>query len=192
MSASIVAGVDEAGRGPLAGPVYAAAVVFHDNYQLEGLTDSKKLTEKKRLELAKRIREEAKSYCVASASVEEIDTMNILQATFLAMQRAVEGLSIAIEEVWIDGNRCPKLNVPSQAIVKGDALIPMISAASILAKCARDAEMYHLDELYPQYQFAKHKGYGTQLHLELIQQHGICAVHRKSFAPIKCHIRHDY
>ncbi|WP_159990576.1 ribonuclease HII [Pelistega ratti] len=183
---TIIAGVDEAGRGPLAGDVYAAAVILDEKNPILGLTDSKKLTEKKRDALAKTIKEKALAWCIASASVEEIDTLNILQATMLAMTRAVEGLSIKADLVLIDGNRIPRqLLYPAKAIVKGDLLEPAISAASILAKTARDAALVTLHEQYPQYAFDKHKGYGTALHLARLEEFGVCPAHRKSFAPVK-------
>lgn len=181
----LVAGVDEAGRGPLAGDVYASAVILDPGRVIEGLTDSKKLTERKRDELAMMIRERAMAWAIGSASVEEIDQMNILQATMLAMQRAVSGLGQVPDEVLIDGNRTPKLNVPTRTIVKGDLTEPAISAASILAKTARDAALLELHEQYPLYGFDQHKGYGTALHLERLRQHGPCPAHRRSFAPVR-------
>ena len=183
-----IAGVDEAGRGPLAGDVYAAAVILDPDYPIEGLTDSKKLSEKKREFLALQIKEHALAYCIASATVEEIDQINILQATLLAMKRAVEGLKIAPNLVKIDGNHAPKMAIACETIIKGDLTEPCISAASILAKTARDAAMLVLDQQYPQYQLAKHKGYGTKLHLKAIEEFGVASFHRKSFAPIKLKI----
>ncbi len=181
-----VAGVDEAGRGPLAGPVYAAAVILAPNSCFDGLTDSKKLSAKRRDELATQIRQQALAWCVASASVEEIDTLNILQATMLAMRRACEGLSLAPTQILIDGNRVPKgLLVPAQAIVKGDLKVPAISAASILAKTARDADCERLHALYPLYGFDQHKGYGTAQHLQQLVKHGPCPAHRRSFSPVR-------
>lgn len=180
-----IAGVDEAGRGPLAGDVYAAAVILDPENPIEGLTDSKKLSEKKREYLAVLIKQRALAYCIASANVEEIDRLNILQATLLAMKRAIEGLKIAPDLVKIDGNQKPKIHFACETIVKGDLTEPCISAASILAKTARDAAMLELDLQYPQYQLAKHKGYGTKIHLEMIEQFGVAPFHRKSFAPIK-------
>lgn len=176
-----VCGVDEAGRGPLAGPVYAAAVILPTDTIIDGVNDSKKLTEKKREALFPIICERAVSYCVASASEAEIDEMNILNATFLAMRRAVEGLSVSAQAALIDGNRMPSLSIPAKTIVKGDCLSMSIACASILAKVSRDHFMYQLDQTYPQYQFAKHKGYGTKLHIEYIRKYGPCPVHRKSF-----------
>ncbi|KZE34978.1 ribonuclease HII [Crenobacter luteus] len=182
----MIAGVDEAGRGPLAGAVFAAAVILDPARPIAGLADSKKLSEKQRDALAPLIRERALAWCVASASVAEIDTLNILHATMLAMRRAVEGLAVAPDEALIDGNRVPTgLAMRARAIVKGDALEPAISAASILAKTARDAELVALDAEYPAYGFARHKGYPTAEHLAAIEAHGVLAVHRKSFGPIR-------
>lgn len=179
---SCVCGVDEAGRGPLAGPVFAAAVVLPQGLVIDGLNDSKKLTEKKREALFPVIQQEAAAWCIASASVEEIEQYNILQATFLAMCRAVEGLSLPVDCALIDGNRAPAgLKIPCRTIVKGDSHSASIAAASILAKVSRDHFMLELDRQYPEYQFAKHKGYGTKLHQELILQHGPSPVHRMSF-----------
>lgn len=184
-----VAGVDEAGRGPLAGPVYAAAVILHRDRPIPGLADSKVLSPTRRDELARRIREEAAAWSIASASVEEIDRLNILQATMLAMRRAVEALSPAPQEVLVDGNRCPSLDVPARAIVKGDATIAAISAASILAKTARDAEMLVLHATCAAYGFDRHKGYPTAEHLEALQRHGPSPHHRRSFAPVRATLR---
>ncbi len=180
-------GVDEAGRGPLAGPVYAAAVILDATRPILGLADSKKLSEKKRNSLAIQIQECATAWCVASASVAEIDTINILQASLLAMRRAVEGLGLQPDEVLIDGNQLVKLKFKCQmqAIVQGDSLVAEISAASILAKTARDKFMVELGEQLPQYQFAKHKGYGTAMHLVALREHGASAWHRQSFAPVR-------
>ena len=180
------AGVDEAGRGPLIGSVFAAAVVLPDEYDLPGLTDSKKLSERRRDELAVLIKQQALAWCVAAASVEEIDRLNILHATMLAMRRAVHGLERLPEKVWIDGNRVPpNLGCEAEAVVKGDSKIIQISAASVLAKTARDAEMYALAERYPQYGFERHKGYGTAEHLAALQRHGALPEHRRSFAPVR-------
>ena len=180
------AGVDEAGRGPLVGSVFAAAVVLPDEYDLPGLTDSKKLSERRRDELAVLIKQQALAWCVAAASVEEIDRLNILHATMLAMRRAVHGLERLPEKVWIDGNRVPTdLGCEAEAVVKGDSKIIQISAASVLAKTARDAEMYALAERYPQYGFERHKGYGTAEHLAALQRHGALPEHRRSFAPVR-------
>ena len=177
-----VCGVDEAGRGPLAGPVCAAAVILPSDVNIPELNDSKKLSEKKREQLFDVIKNSAISYCVAYASVEEIEELNILGATFLAMERAVNGLSISADFALIDGNQTPKgLQIPSQTIVKGDAKSCSISAASILAKVSRDRECYVLDEKYPEYGFAKHKGYGTKAHMEALFKYGPCPVHRRTF-----------
>ena len=176
-----ICGVDEAGRGPLAGDVYAAAVVFDDGVTIDGLNDSKKLSEKKRDALFPEIIEKARAYCVATASVEEIDRLNILQATFLAMSRAVEGLGVTPEIALVDGNRTPPLECKTITVVKGDGLSASIAAASILAKVSRDAYMCELAEKFPQYQFDKHKGYGTKLHYEMLEKYGISVVHRKTF-----------
>lgn len=176
-----VCGVDEAGRGPLAGPVYAAAVILPVDCEIEGLNDSKKLTEKKRDELFEIIKEKAVDYSVASASVEEIEEINILQATFLAMKRAVGSLEVKPDIALVDGNRKPGLDIAESTLVKGDARCPSIAAASILAKVSRDRYMLELDRQYPEYQFPKHKGYGTKLHYEMIEKYGISPVHRRSF-----------
>lgn len=180
-----VAGVDEAGRGPLAGDVFAAAVILRAGYDIPGLTDSKKLTEHKRLTLASIIREQAIAWCIARATVDEIDTLNILKASLLAMKRAVEGLSVSADLAMVDGNQRPNLACTVQTVVGGDLLVPSISAASILAKTARDEEMLRLHETYPQYGFDLHKGYGTALHMERLRMHGPCAVHRRSFGPVR-------
>jgi len=180
-----VCGVDEAGRGPLAGPVYAAAVILNPQLPIEGLKDSKLLSERKREFLAKQIIERALAFGIAQATVEEIDRLNILQATMLAMQRAVRALRIPPDEAWIDGNRCPKLPCRTRAIVQGDRLHPVISAASILAKTARDAEMLRMHERFPLYSFDRHKGYPTPEHLALLELHGASEIHRRSFAPIR-------
>lgn len=179
------AGVDEAGRGPLAGDVYAAAVILDPMRPIAGLADSKVLSEKKREHLALAIKEQSLCWSVAVATVEEIDRLNILQATLLAMKRAVEGLSIPPELAWVDGNQAPRLNCRVQTIVKGDALVPAISAASILAKTARDEELKRLHMLYPHYAFDQHKGYGTALHLARLKQYGPSPVHRRTFAPVR-------
>ena len=177
----MICGIDEAGRGPLAGDVYAAAVILPEGIEIDGLDDSKKLSEKKREELFEIICERAEAYNIASASVEEIDRVNILQATFLAMRRALDGLSIRPDFALVDGNRDPLLSVPSVQIVKGDSLSKSISAASILAKVSRDRYMKELAVKYPQYGFEKHKGYGTKLHYERLREYGISDVHRKTF-----------
>lgn len=178
-------GVDEAGRGPLAGAVYAAAVILDPARPIAGLNDSKKLSEKARERLAFIIKSESLAWAVAYSTVEEIDRLNILQATLLAMQRAVAGLGVRPEVVWVDGNRCPVWDYPSRAVVDGDALVPAISAASIIAKTTRDATMVELHARYPQYNFAGHKGYGTAAHLKAIKQHGPCSEHRQSFSPVR-------
>jgi ribonuclease HII len=180
----LVAGVDEAGRGPLAGPVVAAAVILDDLKPIKGLNDSKKLTALRREKLFDEIRARALCCSVAQASVEEIDRLNILQATLLAMRRAVEGLRLKPAKVLVDGNRLPVLDVYAEAIVKGDATVPAISAASILAKVTRDRWCAELDQQYPQYGFAAHKGYGTAEHLAALRAHGACPEHRKTFAPV--------
>lgn len=182
---ALICGVDEAGRGPLCGPVVAAAVILDPARPIEGLNDSKKLSERARERLAPLIRERALVWAVAEASVEEIDRLNILHATMLAMQRAVEGLGVAPAEVLIDGNRCPRLPYPARAIVKGDATEPSISAASILAKTARDEAMRVLDAQWPQYGLAGHKGYPTVAHLQALQLHGVADFYRRSFAPVR-------
>ncbi len=182
----LLAGVDEAGRGPLAGSVVAAAVILDVNNPIEGLTDSKKLSEKKRIILEQQIKQRALCYAIAEASVEEIDEINILHASMLAMQRAVQALDVRPEHVQVDGNREPDLPGYSvEAIVKGDLTEACISAASILAKQHRDRQMLELDQQYPQYQFAKHKGYPTQLHRDLLIEHGVSPVHRRSFKPVR-------
>ncbi|WP_442808270.1 ribonuclease HII [Trinickia soli] len=183
--ADIVCGVDEAGRGPLAGPVVAAAVILDPKRRIRGLDDSKVLTANKREMLYEKIVERSLSYCVASASVEEIDRLNILHATMLAMKRAVEGLSITPTLARIDGNRCPVLAVRSEAVIGGDALVPAISAASILAKVTRDRMLTELHEQFPMYGFDAHAGYGTARHLAALIEHGPCEHHRRSFAPVR-------
>ena len=177
----LVCGVDEAGRGPLAGPVFAAACILPEGFVPEGLDDSKKLTEKKREALYEKITESAVAYAIASASVEEIEEMNILNAALLAMRRAIEALAPAADFALIDGNVCRDFPLPAKAIVGGDALVPSIAAASILAKVARDRVCYELDREYPEYGFAKHKGYGTKLHKEALIAHGPSPVHRPTF-----------
>lgn len=193
----LICGVDEAGRGPLAGSVYAAAVILDVNNPIFGLADSKKLSEKKRDFLSIEIKKKSLAWAIASASCQEIDEINILQASLLAMKRAIEAMQTKIKDslnitsgigeilVQVDGNKCPKINLPCEAIVKGDSKVQAISAASILAKVARDAELYELDKLYPQYGFAKHKGYPTALHLLALREYGICPQHRLSYAPVK-------
>lgn len=189
MKAVLICGVDEAGRGPLAGAVYAAAVILNPANPIQGLVDSKKLSETKRDALAIEIKQHALAWAIASSSVEEIDSINILQASLLAMKRAVESMVIQFgitpDLVQVDGNKCPKLHLPCEAVVKGDSKVQAISAASILAKTARDAELYALDKQYPMYGFAQHKGYPTAAHITLLQQHGVSPVHRKTYAPVK-------
>ncbi|MDP1998661.1 MAG: ribonuclease HII [Rhodoferax sp.] len=180
----LVAGVDEAGRGPLAGPVVAAAVILDDLHPIKGLADSKKLTASRRDALFDEIRAKALCCSIAMASVEEIDQLNILQATLLAMRRAVEGLRLKPIRVLVDGNCLPVLRIQAEAIVKGDSLVPAISAASILAKVHRDRLCADMDQQYPHYGFARHKGYGTAVHLAALQEHGACEQHRKSFRPV--------
>ena len=177
----VFCGVDEAGRGPLAGDVYAAAVVLSDGVLIEGLNDSKKISEKNREIIYDMIIERADAYCIASASVEEIDTLNILQATMLAMQRAVAGLGVKPGFAVVDGNRVPQLDCPAEFLIKGDAKSASVAAASVLAKVARDRYMKQLAEAYPQYAFEKHKGYGTKLHYEMLEKYGISDIHRKTF-----------
>jgi ribonuclease HII len=181
----LVAGVDEAGRGPLAGPVFAAAVILDPMRPIAGLADSKTLSESKRDSLYILIKEFALSWSIAKAGVEEIDKLNILQATLLAMQRAVEGLCIQPNQVLVDGNRLPKLSMPAQAIVKGDSKVQAISAASILAKVERDKLMVDYHQQYPDFSFHLHKGYGTKQHLAEIEQFGFLEIHRKTFNPVK-------
>ncbi len=177
----VVCGIDEAGRGPLAGPVFAAAVILPDNYSHEILNDSKKLSEKKRDLVYDDIVRDAVAYSVGIATEQEIDEINILNATFLAMKRAVEGLSIKPDFAYIDGNQFPKTGVTEQTIVKGDSKCMSVAAASIIAKVSRDRFMLKVAEEYPQYEFSKHKGYGTKLHYEMIEKYGVSPVHRKSF-----------
>ena len=176
-----VCGIDEAGRGPLAGPVYAAAVILPDGLEIPGLNDSKKLTEKKRETLFDEICQKAVAYGIGCASEQEIDEINILQATYLAMRRAVEQLSVPADYALVDGNRMPPLAIPGETVVKGDAKSASIAAASILAKVSRDRVMLLMDPVYPQYQFAKHKGYGTKVHREALLTYGPCPIHRKTF-----------
>ena len=184
-SSILICGVDEAGRGPLAGPVSAAAVILDDANPIAGLNDSKKLSERQRDMLAPIIRERALAWAVAYAEVEEINRLNILQATLLAMRRAVLALGIQPQQVLVDGLYCPQTGIPSQAIVKGDSKVAAISAASILAKTARDALMLELHEQYPHYGFADHKGYPTAGHLAALREHGVSIVHRRSFKPVR-------
>lgn len=181
----VICGVDEAGRGPLAGPVVAAAVILDPARPIRGLNDSKLLTARSRDALYERIVERSLAWCVASATVEEIDTLNILHATMLAMRRAVEGLSIVPTLAKIDGNRCPVMTVRSEAVIGGDALVPSISAASIIAKVTRDRMLLELHETFPHYGFDAHAGYGTPQHLAALRDHGPCEHHRRSFAPVR-------
>lgn len=179
-----IAGIDEAGRGPLAGPVVAAAVILPDDIQIPGLTDSKKLTEKQREALFIKIQQIAVGWGIGRAEVEEIDRVNILQATFLAMHRAFAALPIKPHQLFIDGNQSPKIDCQTKMIIQGDLTEPCISAASILAKVTRDREMIECDKHYPQYGFASHKGYGTKKHIDALREYGPCPIHRKTFAPV--------
>ena len=189
----LICGVDEAGRGPLAGSVYAAAVILDNNNPIVGLADSKKLSEKKRDFLSVEIKTKALAWGIASCTCQEIDEINILQASLLAMKRAIEAMQVEFGAilgsqsilVQVDGNKCPKISLPCEAIVKGDSKVQAISAASILAKVARDAELYALDKLYPKYGFSKHKGYPSRAHLLALRTHGICPQHRLSYAPVR-------
>jgi ribonuclease HII len=183
--ALIICGVDEAGRGPLAGAVYAAAVILDPARKITGLADSKKLSEKRRTQLAVEIKQHARAWAIAQASVEEIDTLNILRASLLAMRRAVEALPVQPHEVWVDGLYCPAINLPCRAIVRGDSKVAEISAASILAKTERDAAMLLLHQHYPQYGFDRHKGYPTAAHIGALQTYGVSKVHRTSFRPVR-------
>lgn len=181
----LTCGVDEAGRGPLAGPVSAAAVILPPDHRIAGIRDSKKLSPGKRDELAILIRERAIAWCIAFSTPAEIDALNILRATLLAMKRAVEGLRVRPSEILVDGKHCPDVPIPSRAIVKGDSLVEVIGAASILAKTARDHEMMRLHLAYPHYRLDVHKGYPTPEHLQLLAIHGPCDIHRRSFAPVR-------
>ncbi len=184
-NAELIAGVDEVGRGPLVGAVVTAAVILDPKNPIIGLTDSKKLSEKKRLLLAEEIKQKALAWSLGRAEAHEIDELNILHATMLAMQRAIKSLKIRPHFVLVDGNRLPALDIPARAVVKGDLLVAEISAASILAKVARDQEMRELDQQFPQYEFAKHKGYPTKLHLQKLAELGALPQHRRSFAPVR-------
>ncbi len=188
-TSKLICGADEAGRGPLAGAVYAAAVILNPDRPIIGLADSKKLSEKKRDLLSVEIKQHALAWAIASCSAQEIDQINILQASLLAMKRAIDAMQLQFgiipDLVQVDGNKCPKISLPCEAIVKGDSKVQAISAASILAKVARDAELYELDKIYPQYGFAKHKGYPTAFHLEMLDAYGITPVHRLSYAPVR-------
>lgn len=189
----LICGVDEAGRGPLAGAVYASAVILNPAHIIEGLADSKKITEKKRNALAIEIKQHALAWAVATSSVEEIDEINILQASLLAMKRSIEAMQVQFSgvlneqaiHVQVDGNKCPNISLSCEAIIKGDSKVQAISAASILAKTARDAELYKLDKQYPIYGFAQHKGYPTKAHMALLEEHGVSPVHRRSYGPVK-------
>lgn len=183
-TASILAGTDEVGRGPLAGDVVAAAVILNPDIAIPGLADSKKLSEKQRRRCCQQIIANSLAYSVARASVAEIDRLNILQASLLAMWRAVEGLALQPEFVFVDGNRCPRWQYACKAVVKGDALVASIAAASVLAKVTRDQEMVDFETKFPGYGFAQHKGYPTKLHLAALESLGPCAIHRRSFAPV--------
>jgi ribonuclease HII len=186
MFVNLICGLDEAGRGPLAGPVYAAAVILGPDFDTEGLRDSKKLSETKRYSLAAHIKKNALAWSVGICSASEIDEINIHQATLLAMKRAIEGLNgYTSIKVMVDGLFCPQINFPCEAIVKGDDKVAEISAASIIAKTERDLKMIEIDKIYPGYQFKKHKGYPTKLHIAMIKSEGLCEYHRKSFSPIK-------
>ena len=185
MNQGLIAGVDEVGRGPLAGPVVAAAVILDPDKPILGLADSKKLSEKKREALYDIILRDALSYSIARAEAVEIDEINIFQASLLAMQRAVEGLSVKPEKVLVDGTHCPKIAYPAEAIIKGDQKVQAISAASIIAKVTRDREMVLLDKQFPEYGFAKHKGYPTKVHMQALVEHGATELHRRSFGPVK-------
>ena len=189
--APLIAGVDEVGRGPLAGPVVAAAVILDPARPIAGLADSKTLSPLRREQLATEIRAKALAWALGRAEVAEIDRLNILQASLLAMQRAIAALSIVPEQALVDGNRCPLLACPCRAIVKGDATVPAISAASILAKVARDAELRELHERYPRYGFAQHKGYPTAAHRDALRRFGPCPEHRRSFAPVAAALSTD-
>ncbi len=186
MHENLICGVDEAGRGPLAGPVYAAAVILGPKFNTEGLRDSKKLSESKRYFLAKQIKKNALAWTLGICSADEIDELNIHQATLLAMQRAIKALNgYTSIKIMVDGLFCPQVEFSCEAIVKGDDKVAEISAASIIAKTERDLKMIEIDKAYPAYQFKKHKGYPTKLHIEMIKRHGLCEYHRKSFSPIK-------
>lgn len=185
MRPPVICGVDEAGRGPLAGPVYAGAVILYPHRPVDGLKDSKQLSATRRDWLEGRIKECALAWAVGRATVEEIDALNILQATFLAMTRALQALKLSFDEVWVDGNQRPPWTHATRTVVGGDASVAQISAASILAKTARDREMRRLHACFPQYDFAAHKGYGTAAHLAALRRHGPCTAHRRSFNPLK-------
>jgi len=186
--AKLVAGVDEVGRGPLAGPVIAAAVILDPARPISGLADSKRLSEKQRQRLSDIIRRDALCYAIARADVDEIDALNILQASLRAMRRAVVGLSVQPDEVLVDGNKVPDIDIPARAIIKGDSLIDAISAASIIAKVCRDREMVRMCSRFPGYEFQSHKGYPTKRHMQALDEHGITLIHRRSYAPVRKYI----
>lgn len=181
----IIAGVDEAGRGPLAGPVMAAAVILDPRLPVTGLVDSKTISAAKREKLAAEIRQKALAWSIARAEVEEIDRINILQASMLAMSRCIQALHVRPDKIQVDGNRCPETDIPVEAIVRGDCTVPAISAASILAKVSRDREMVAMDALYPGYGFADHKGYPTRVHITALMRLGVCPIHRRTFSPVR-------
>ncbi len=185
IGSGVMAGVDEVGRGPLAGPVIAAAVILDPEQPIQGLMDSKKISERKRILLALEIQKKSMAWAVGRAEHDEIDSINILQASLLAMKRAIESLAIEPELVLVDGIHCPDISFNVEAIIKGDNKIPAISAASIIAKVARDSEMIALDSQYPGYGFSQHKGYPTRMHIEALKELGVSSIHRKSFAPVK-------
>ncbi|MES0371826.1 MAG: ribonuclease HII [Mariprofundaceae bacterium] len=190
MVSSLLAGVDEVGRGPLAGPVVTAAVILSpDDPMLGQYRDSKRVSEKKRIRIYHHIRKHAVAYSVAQATVEEIDRLNILHATMVAMRRAVEGLTVRPTEVVVDGNRCPDVPFPVSAVIGGDDKVQEIAAASIMAKVVRDRLMHYMDHQYPAYQFSRHKGYGTKVHMDALREHGPCDHHRRSFAPVRAALR---
>ncbi len=185
MEQKLICGVDEVGRGAGAGEIYCAAVILDPERPITGITDSKKISAKKRETLAAEIREQATAWCIATASLQDIIDLNVLHATMLAMKRAVEGLPTTPDQTFIDGNQAPQLNIAVETVIKGDLKIPAIGAASIIAKVARDRKMVELHESYPEYGFDKHKGYLTKQHLEALQKHGPCTIHRVTYAPIK-------
>ena len=185
MTTLMIAGVDEAGRGSLAGPVVSAAVILRNDTKIDGLTDSKKISPEKRKQLAGEIKKECICWAVGMGSVEEIDTVNILRSTLLAMKRAIESLTVTPTRVLVDGNQLPDIDLPAQAIVKGDLLEPAISAASIIAKVTRDNLMHEYGNEFPEYGFERHAGYGTAYHLQALRQHGACSIHRRSFSPVQ-------
>ena len=185
MKTTLMAGVEEVGRGPLAGPVVAAAVVLGPDVNIPGLTDSKKLSEKKRLQLTEQIYAQAKGWAIAEVSVADIDRINIFQASLLAMKLAIEKLTVTVDEVLVDGKFCPDIQLPARAIIQGDLTVPEISAASIIAKTYRDNLLVKLGEQYPEYGFAQHKGYPTRQHIAALQQHGVTDIHRRSYKPVQ-------